>query len=76
MSKQIGFSYGVLFDSLEEQANKLGYTLGNQADKFEKLRESLNMVKFHNLFTDSQIDNAFKKLHSKVVKSLKPLGNR
>jgi len=32
MDNKVGFSYGVLYESLEEQANKQGYTLCENAD--------------------------------------------
>lgn len=67
---KVGFSYGVLFDTLEEQANDQGYTLGDNAETFEKIREAINMCMFH-VATDSQVSAMTKKLHNKVVKSLK-----
>lgn len=74
MSNQIEFSYGVLSDTLEEQANKQGYTLGEEAEKLEKIRKAINMCKFH-VATDSQVSSMIKKLHNKVIKALKPLDN-
>ena len=71
--KTVGFSYGALMPTLEEQASEQGFTLGNKADNFEKLRESISWLTFHNILTDSQINMAYKKLQKQVVKSLKPL---
>jgi len=65
----IGFSYGVLSETLEQQANEQGYTLKN-SELYEKLKEALNLLKFH-LTTDSENDKLFQKLHKKVVKDLK-----
>lgn len=72
MNKQIGFSYGVFCESLEEQANKQGFTLGEELDKFEKIRKAINMCGFH-VATDSQVESMIKKLHKQVVGALKPL---
>jgi len=69
MSNNVGFSYGCLGDSLEEQANKQGYTLGEDADTFEKIRKAINMCMFH-VATDSQVSAMTKKLHNKVIKAL------
>jgi hypothetical protein len=73
MSKEIGFSYGVIEDSLEVQANTLGYTLGKDADKYEKIRNAINMCGFH-VATESQVNLMFNKLQQKVVGSLKLIG--
>jgi len=68
---EIGFSYAVFpSNSLEEQANEQGYTLGEDADTFEKIRKAINMCMFH-VTTESQVTAMTKKLHNKVVKKLK-----
>ena len=72
MSKEIGFFFFLFYDDLETQANKQGYTLGDQSELMEKLRFSANMVRMHGLVTDSQADGIYKKLQKKVVKALKP----
>lgn len=69
---EIGFKYGVLYDSLENQAFEYGYILEN-ANVYESLRAGINMLKFHGILTDNQTNMMFKKLHKQVVKSLKPL---
>lgn len=53
MKKEVGFSYGALFDDLETQAKEQGYTLGDKAEKLEKLRFSVNMVYIQGLVTNS-----------------------
>ena len=73
MAKEIGFSYGILNDDLEKQANKQGYTLGDKSETMEKLRFSANMVRMHGLVTDSQANGMYQKLQKKVVKELKEL---
>lgn len=72
MDKQIGFSYGVFCESLEEQANKQGFTLGDELDNLEKIRKAINMCGFH-VATDSQVESMIKKIHKQVIKALKPL---
>lgn len=71
MSKNTAkFSYGVIGDTLEEQANKQGYTLGRNADICEKIRKAINMCMFH-VATETQVNAMTNKLHKKVIKSLK-----
>jgi hypothetical protein len=72
MDNQVGFSYGVLMDTLEDQANMQGYTLGDEAEKLEKIRKAINMCMFH-VATESQTKQMTDKLHKKVVKELKPV---
>ena len=65
----IGFKYGVLCESLEKQANEQGFTLGEKADGFEKIRHAINMCGFH-VATESQVRLMINKLQKKVVKAL------
>lgn len=69
---QVGFSYGPLCASLEAQANAQGYTLGDDAEKLEKIKEAINMVMFY-VATDSQVHAMTKKLQAQVVSALKPI---
>lgn len=62
---EIRFEYGAFGEKLENQANKQGYTLGEDAELLDKLMYSLNMVRIHGLITDSQADKAYQKLHKK-----------
>ena len=73
MAKEIGFSYGILCDDLEKQANAKGYTFGDETEFVEKLRLSANVVRINGLLTDSQAESMYQKLQKKVVKELKPL---
>lgn len=69
---QVGFGYGPLCASLEAQANVQGYTLGDDAEKLEKIKEAINMVMFY-VATDSQVHAMTKKLQAQVVSALKPI---
>ena len=64
--------YGVLADSLEQQANEQGYTFADKVDFVEDLRHAYNMGVFHFL-TDKEKVSALKKVNKKVVSFLKPL---
>ncbi len=68
----VGFGYGALGENLEVQANEQGYTLGKNAEKYERCRASIVTLMFEDILTDSQVDKAFQRLNKKVIKSLKP----
>lgn len=68
---EVRFSYGIIGDTLTEQATKQGFEL-KDAEKFEKIKKAINMCGFH-VATNSQVDMMFKKLNKQVVKNLVPL---
>ncbi len=70
--KNIDFGYGILCDDLDKQANEQGYAL-EDADLYETARDCINFLKYRKIATNKQTDMMFKKLHKKVIKSLKPL---
>lgn len=68
---EVVFHYGALSRSLEEQANAQGFTLGKDAERLQKLNDSMIMCWIHGLCCDSQKDSMMKKLQKQVVKCLK-----
>lgn len=72
MKKEISIHYGALADPIEDQLNKQGFTLGEKKELIEKLVHALTMCLFH-LLTDSQYNSCLKKLHKKVMDSIRPL---
>lgn len=70
--KNIDFGYGILCDDLDKQANEQGYAL-EDADLYETARGCINFLKYRKIASNKQADMMFKKLHKKVVRSLKPL---
>jgi len=69
MDKTIGFGYGALYPSLEEQAKEKGYTL-LKSDKLERSRQSITWLMFQGILTNSQVDMAYKKLQKQVIDNL------
>ena len=67
----IHFSHGALADSYENQANKQGFTLGNNAELFQELGHGLIMNHMHGILNDYDYDKALQKLHKKLIKNLK-----
>ncbi len=64
----IEFYYGILCESLEEQALNQGFII-EEVDKFEKIRSAINLCMCH-VATQSQVDFMFKKLQSHMIKKL------
>ena len=51
MTKEIGIAYGPLYDDIEDQVRKQGYTLPN-CDKYEELRTAINRLMFASIHSD------------------------
>lgn len=73
MNKEVTFHYGALCDSLEDQANAQGFTLGKDAERLESIKDAMLLCWIHGLVIDSQKDGMMKKMQAMVVKALKPL---
>lgn len=69
-SIQVGFSYGILAKSLEEQANEQGFTLGEKADNLQKSLKYIHHLYMSDLLTDTQEKTIINKLHKKVINNL------
>ncbi|QJI52371.1 hypothetical protein [Psychrobacillus phage Perkons] len=69
---KVQIQYGALADSLEQQLNTQGFTLGEKQEFIEKLQYSLTYCMFH-LLTDAQYQSCLKKFHKKVMSSIKSL---
>lgn len=70
----IEFHYGALADSLEEQANKQGYTFGNMAEWIEDVSFGLVCSHIHGVITDSEYDKILKRFQDKIlIKNLKKM---
>lgn len=63
--KSIGFSYGMLCDDLEKQANEQGYTL-EDADLYETAREYINFLVCRKIASNQQADMMFKNYTKKL----------
>lgn len=70
------FYHGALCDSYEKQANEQGFTLGDEAELFDKIGFSYNLLYIHGYLTDSQADMVCKKIQKQLMKSLKKLEDR
>lgn len=73
MKKEIGFHHGALCDKYEKQANDQGYTLGKNAELFDKIAFAYNLLRIHGYFTEAQEESVCKKIQKNLVKSLIPL---
>ena len=71
--KMIGFHHGALSDKYEIQANEQGYTLGDDAELFDKIGYAYNLLRIHGYLTDSQADMVCKKIQKNLAKTVRKL---
>lgn len=71
INNTVGFNYGIVSESLEVQANKQGYTLGDKAEKIDKTHEAIKRLCIEGYFTESQYSSILKKFNKNVVSKLK-----
>ena len=71
--KVVEFRHGFLSPSYEEQANEQGFTLGDQAEKFQKLGKYVLELSIFGIITDGETNKALQRLQKQFVKKLKPL---
>lgn len=68
----IKLKFGALAPSVEEQINVLGYTMGDEAQRIEKIRYAILTVGFY-VATDGETDKMFKRLIKLIEKKAKPM---
>lgn len=64
---KIGFYHGALAESYEEQANKQGYTFGDQAEWVQKVAFGIICGHIHGIITDSEYDRILQKFQKKIL---------
>lgn len=68
----IEFHHGALADTYEEQANKQGFTFGDNADFVQKVGFGLLAAHIHGCITDSEYDRILRRFQIKILlKNLK-----
>lgn len=71
MGKLVDMSkYDALFDNLEEYVNEQGCTLGEDADRLQKLVYSIQYCYLHGVLTDNQVRQANEKFTKQFQKAL------
>ena len=71
--EQVGFSYGAMSKTIEEQAKEQGYTLGKDANNIEACKTAITQLRFGIDTPDNIHKKLIERLHKKVIKSLKPI---
>lgn len=71
MAKMIGFHHGALADSYEVQANRQGYTFGENAEHLQALGEAAVLLWIEDCLTDSQYHKVLEKIQKQLVKAAK-----
>lgn len=71
MAKMVDMSnYDEFDETLEEYVNKQGCTLGEDAERLEKLKFSISYCYIHGVLTDSQCKQANEKFVKQFKKAL------
>lgn len=70
---EISFYHGALCDSYEDQANEQGFTLGDKAELFDKIRNAYSLLRVRGYLTDSQVDVVCKKIQKDLVRSVRKM---
>lgn len=70
----VEFHHGALSDSYEEQANKQGFTFGEQAEFVEKVGFGLVCAHIHGCITDTEYNKILERFQKKILlKELKKI---
>lgn len=64
---KIEFYHGALADTYEEQANKQGFTFGDNADFVQKVGFGLTAAHIHGCITDSEYDRILRRFQTKIL---------
>lgn len=72
--ESLTFYHGALSDSYEEQANKQGFTFGEDAEWLQKVAFGIVCAHIHGCITDGEYDKILQRFQKKIlIKRLKPL---
>ena len=70
----VGFHFGALCDSFEEQANAQCFTFGDKANWVEDIGFGIVCAHIHGCITDSEYDKILRRFQTKIlIKNLRPL---
>lgn len=67
MIKTVGFYHGALVDSYEEQANAQGYTLGEDAERVQRIGDGVVEAWFYGCISDAEYDRILDRFQRKVL---------
>lgn len=71
ISKIVDISkFNYLTDNIEEYLNKQGCTLGDYAERLQKLMNSISYCYIHGVVTDKQREQMYRKFQKQFEKSL------
>ncbi len=73
LEETISFTHGLTCDDYETQANKQGYTLGEKAEHFAKMKYAMYGLRMSGYVADSEMDKITKRIHKDLVANLRKL---
>lgn len=68
---QFGISYGLISDKLNKQLKDQNVNFDEEKiERFQKMIDTMHLLRFNNFIPDSQFDKMIKKLHTKITKHI------
>ena len=64
---RVGFHHGALCDSYEEQANKQGFTFGEDAEWVQEVGFGIVCAHIHGCITDGEYDKILQRFQKKIL---------
>ena len=74
-SLKIGIHYGLLADPISEQIKKQGFICDEKISKFEKTFDSLQVIRFSDLLTDTMYNKILTKFHKQLIRHVAKINN-
>lgn len=71
MQKELILNFGALGGTIKEQLKEQGFKINKYAIKFEKIRDSINMLYLHGYISESEKEKKFQKLFNAIKKQIK-----
>lgn len=71
----IGIHYGLLADPISEQIKKQGFICDEKISEFEETFDSLQVLRFSDLLTDSMYNKILVKFHKQLIRYVAKINN-
>ena len=68
-----GISFGALADDIEDQLRRQGWTLGDQAGRYQRWADEISSLRIHQLLTEAESNRARKRLWKEITAAAVPL---
>ena len=72
---KIGIHYGLLADPISKQIKNQGFICDEKISRFEKTFDSLIVLRFSDLLTDSMYNKILVKFHKQLIRHVAKINN-